>query len=222
MARRDDYNIVETIISSLKETDPQTSIEGLSKKTKIRTNSLKKWLKIIELIQNSSMSITLIENKISIHGYSGNISKIRTRIQKREEDPNIQEFLNEFKGVLSKTKLSIEDENRKNYPQLKTRSSCPSNLSPEYTDLHSELTQVLEQGLSFLSSSEPVNEGENSQTEVGFMQELKQAVNLGIENLEKVVATDYKEKKGRVTEMKSELELAFKAREERMNEGSKT
>ncbi len=221
MVRKNHYNSVETIITTLEEADTQISYEELSKQTKIRANSLKMWLRIIELVQNSTIFLNLTENGVVSKSLSDGPVNARIRVQKREKDPKIQAFLTEFKGVLSRTKISLEDDNIKNYPQLKTRTDLSSPRSPVYTDLQSELTQVLEQGLSFLSSPEQINKGENSKSETRFMNELKQAVNLGIKNLEKVVVTDYKEKKGRVTAMKSELEMAFKARENRLIENRK-
>ena len=218
MVRKNNYRIVETIITTLKEADTQLSYEELSKQTNIRANSLKMWLRIIELIQNSVISISFTENGVLSQSVSDGSVNVRTRIKKREEDPKIQEFLSEFKGVLSRTKTSLEDDNIKNYPHLKTQKEVSSRLSSEYTDLQSELTQVLEQGISFLSSSEQIDEGDYSKSETGFMKELKQAVTLGIENLEKVVVTDYKAKKGRVNTMKSELELVFEARKKRLKE----
>ncbi|MCK4848886.1 MAG: hypothetical protein KAT16_07685 [Candidatus Heimdallarchaeota archaeon] len=220
MVSRTHYRLVETIISTLKEEDNQISYELLSKKTHIKANSLKKWLKIIELVQSSSISLILTEDGISRSSLSklDVNTNIQTRIKKREEDPNLQKFLAEFNCVLAKTRISIEDEKAKNYPYLNARPKDYRKLSSEHTDLQTELTQALEQGLSYLSSSEQVNVPVNSKTEGGFLQELKQAVNLGIENLEKVVVTDYKVKKGRVNAMKTELETVFENRKKRLKE----
>ena len=216
MVRRNDYETVEIIIGTRKEANQPISYELLSKQTKIRSNSLKKWLKIIELVQNSSLSINLTEKGISAHKPIDDLVAIRTRVKKRGEDPSIKEFLTEFKGVLSRTKASLEDEKIKNYPQLRSQPRS----TPEYSDMQSELTQVLEQGLSFLSSVEQADKKVTSKTDGNFLRELKDAVNLGINNLEKVVLTDYKKKKGRVNEMKSELEMVFKVREKRLKEKS--
>jgi hypothetical protein len=219
MARQNDYKIVDTIISVLKEEDAEITYEVLSKKTLIKSNSLKKWLKIIDLIQNNSTTFYITETGVSkspLGKLGDTTTTIRTKIKKRDYDPSLQEFLEEFKGVLEKTRISIEDEKRKNYPQLNARPKFPKKLSSEYIDMQAELTTVLEQGFSFLSSSEKMNEQKASKSEGGFLQELKQAVNLGIDNLEKVVVNDYKEKRGRVNVMKSELELVFESRKKRL------
>jgi hypothetical protein len=220
MVRRNHYRLIDTIISSLKESNPQVTYQKLSKNTNIKINSLKKWLKIINLIQTTSPVINLTMDGITIQSTSSNgysdINTIRSQIKERDEDPRLNEFLNDFKGVLSRTKTSLENDNIKNYPQLNARSSHSKNLPQEYSDLQTELTQALEQGISFLKSTEDAETPKKSKTEGNFLQELKQAVNLGINNLEKVVLTDYREKRGRVNAMKSELELAFKAREERL------
>ncbi len=223
MVRRNHHRLVETIISTLKEEHTLISYELLSKKTKIKSHSLKKWLQIIELIQNSSISLSLTENGVSRSPSSklDDSTKIHTRIKKREEDPNLQKFLVEFKGVLAKTRISLEDDESENYPYLRTRPKAYKKLSSEYTDMQTELTQALEQGLSYLSSSGQVNVPLSSKTEVSLLQELKQAVNLGIENLEKVVVTDYKVKRGRVNTMKSELESVFENRKKRLKERNK-
>lgn len=219
MAGKSDYKFVEVIISSLKEVDTNISYEQFSQKNKIKLNSLKKWLKIINLIKTSSLDISLTKDEILINKDSSkgleDMNSIHSRIRKRKEDPNIQEFLTEFKSVLSKTKTSLEDGSSKKYSHLSSKSKFSTKLSPEYSDLQAELSQVLEQGVSYLTSPENVIRKNESKSEDNFLLELKQAVNLGIDNLEKVLVSDYKEKKGRVSAMKSELEEVFKNRKTR-------
>ena len=225
MVRRSNYRLVETIISALKEEEKHISYDSLSQKTQIKPNNLKNWLKIIKLIQSSSLSIKMskkgIITQVSSFSSLNNTQNIHHQVKKRDEDPNLQEFFTEFKDVLSKTKTSLEDAKIKNYPNLNTQPSHPRTLTPEYSDLQKELTQVLEQGISFLSSSKNDNCGQKSKNEQTFFNELKQAVNLGIENLEKVVVTDYRKKRGRVNAMKSELELVFESRKKRLEKSTK-
>jgi hypothetical protein len=152
----------------------------------------------------------------SISDAKTDIKSIRSKVIERNKDPELQEFLTEFKDVLSKTKTSLEKGT-----STTTVSSQSQFLPPVYSDLQAELTEVLQEGISFLKKPEvAAAKGETSE-DMDFLQELKNAVNLGIENLEHVVKGDYREKKGRVSAMKMELEEVFKIREE-MNKSKKT
>ena len=150
-----------------------------------------------------------------------NIDAVHNLSQKKRKDPKMQQFFTEFDTVLSKTQQNLT------FVETQLISEEESNpiqrhFDPRLNDLQLELAQVLQKGLSHLSSPEITENRNNSvlNHDGNLLNDLKQAVKLGINGLEHIENVDHKITKKKLTGWKAELAKAFKEREKRISSKS--
>lgn len=212
------------IINYISNSTGSLKIDEISRETRIGEKSLKNWLEIIYTIRTQcpDFSYSKQEDKLNINSaIEVDRDAVRILSKKYREKPELKEFFEEFDSVLSKTKRNItfaeSQINTNDVPNPVQRQ-----FDPRLNDLQLELSQVLQKGLSYLSSPETEESSEDSSSNLqeDLLLDLKRAVKLGINGLEHIERVDHKIKKNKLIGWRAELVEAFKERERRISSES--
>lgn len=218
--RRSNETIVKIIINNINDISGSLSIDKLIRETQLGEKTLRKWIDIISFIRIQCPEFSLSAKNDLITQIkpteATDFDTVRNLSQKKRKDPKMQKFFAEFDTVLSKTQQNLT------FAETQLISKEESNpiqrqFDPRLNDLQLELSQVLQKGLSHLTSPEITETGNNSvlNHNGNLLHDLKQAVKLGINGLEHIENVDHKIKKKKLTGWKAELAEAFKEREKR-------
>lgn len=221
--RRSNNEIVKLIINYISHNTGSIEVAEINRKTRIGEKSLKNWLKIIHTIRTQCPGFSYSNQEdqlINVNSaVEADFETVRILSEKYREKPEFKAFFVEFDSVLSKTKKNITFAES----QIDTNdapNSVQRQFDPRLNDLQLELSQVLQEGLSHLTSPEITESSKGSSSknhEEDLLLDLKKAVKLGIDGLEHIERVDHKIKKNKLTGWRAELAEAFKEREQRIS-----
>lgn len=218
--RRSNNEIVKLIINYISNNNGSIEIDEISRETRIGEKSLKNWLDIILFIRTQCPDFSYQEDQIInfTSTVETDFETVRILSKKHREKSELKEFFVEFDSVLSKTKKNITFAET----QIITNDApnpVQRQFDPRLNDLQLELSQVLQKGLSHLTSPDvkEISKGSSSNQNEDLLFDLKKAVKLGINGLEHIERVDHKIKKNKLTGWRAELAEAYKKREQRMS-----
>ncbi len=200
-------------------------IDEISREIRIGEKSLKNWSEIIHIIRTQCPDFSYSNQEghlININSaVEADFETVRILSKKQRENPELKEFFVEFDSVLSKTKKNITFAETQIFTN-DAPSPVQRQFDPRLNDLQLELSQVLQIGLSHLTSPDvkEISKGSSSNQHEDLVLDLKKAVKLGINGLEHIERVDHKIKKNKLTGWRAELAEAYKKREQRISSKS--
>ncbi|MFW9902742.1 MAG: hypothetical protein ACFFFH_00300 [Candidatus Thorarchaeota archaeon] len=221
--RRSNHEIVNLILNYINSTRGPIKISEISRETRISEKSLEKWLKVFHTIRIDCPDFSYSDQNQLIHVHSAfqtDFETVSTLTKKYREKPEFKDFFTELDSILTKTKRNITFIES----QISTKdtpNSVQRQFDPRLNDLQLELSQVLQKGLSHLTSPEIEEisdvEEDSSSYHKDLLLDLKKAVKLGINGLEHIERVDHEIKRKKLTGWRAELVEAFKKREQRIS-----
>lgn len=219
--RRSNNEIVKLIINYISNNTGSINIDEISREIRIGEKSLKNWLDIIHIIRTQCPDFSYSNQEDHIINIDSAIETVRNLSKKQREKPELKKFFVEFDSVLSRTKKNITFAET----QIITNDApnpVQRQFDPRLNDLQLELSQVLQKGLSHLTSPEikEISKGSSSNQQEDLLHDLKEAIKLGINGLEHIERVDHKIKTKKLTGWRAELAEAHKKREQRISSKS--